>query len=80
MRFLMIGGFLGAGKTTAIGRLAKHYTDQGLRVGVVTNDQAFGLVDTMSLQAQGFDVGEVPGACFCCKFNDLKFDVELMIR
>ena len=71
VRFLMLGGFLGAGKTTAIARLARHYMDQGLRVGIVTNDQAFGLVDTQSLRAQGFDVGEVTGACFCCKFNDL---------
>lgn len=70
-RFLMIGGFLGAGKTTAIARLARHYTEQGLRVGLVTNDQAYGLVDTASLRAQGFEVGEVPGACFCCKFDDL---------
>ena len=70
-RFLMIGGFLGAGKTTTIARLARHYTDHGLRVGVVTNDQAYGLVDTHSLRALGFEVGEVPGACFCCKFNDL---------
>ena len=70
-RFLMIGGFLGAGKTTAIARLAQHYTDQGLRVGLVTNDQAYGLVDTETLRAQGFHVGEVPGACFCCKFDDL---------
>jgi G3E family GTPase len=71
VRFLMIGGFLGAGKTTAIARLARHYAAQGLRVGIVTNDQAYNLVDTQSLRQQGFDVGEVPGACFCCKFNDL---------
>ncbi len=71
MRFVMIGGFLGAGKTIAIARLAQHYVDQGLKVGVVTNDQAYDLVDTHSLRAQGFRVGEVPGACFCCKFNDL---------
>ena len=70
-RFLMIGGFLGAGKTTAIARLAKHYTDAGLQVGLVTNDQANGLVDTELLRAQGFRVGEVAGACFCCKFDDL---------
>lgn len=67
----MVGGFLGAGKTTAIARLARHYMDQGLKVGIVTNDQAYGLVDTLSLRAQGFQVGEVTGACFCCKFNDL---------
>lgn len=71
IRFLMLGGFLGAGKTTAIARLARHYVDQGQRVAIVTNDQAYDLVDTHSLRAQGFDVGEVPGACFCCKFDDL---------
>ena len=71
VRFIMIGGFLGAGKTTALARLARHYVAQGLQVGLVTNDQAYDLVDTASLRRQGFRVGEVPGACFCCKFNEL---------
>src|SRR5207245_313325 len=71
LRFLMIGGFLGAGKTTTIARLARHYLGRGQRVGLVTNDQAQDLVDTNSLRAQGFPVEEVPGACFCCRFNDL---------
>ncbi|MDG1873970.1 MAG: GTP-binding protein [Mariniblastus sp.] len=71
IRFLMVGGFLGAGKTTSIGRLAAHYVAQGLNVALVTNDQAYDLVDTHTLRAQGFQVGEVPGACFCCKFDDL---------
>ena len=71
MRFVMIGGFLGAGKTTTIARLARAYQRRGKNVGIVTNDQATDLVDTNSLRAQGFDVGEVPGACFCCNFNKL---------
>jgi G3E family GTPase len=71
IKFFMIGGFLGAGKTTTIARLARHLIDNGLKVGLVTNDQAYDLVDTQSLRSQGFDVGEVPGACFCCKFDDL---------
>ena len=71
IRYIMVGGFLGAGKTTTLARLARHYTDAGLRVGIVTNDQAADLVDTNSLRAQGFDVGEVAGACFCCHFNEL---------
>ena len=70
-RLLMIGGFLGAGKTTAIARAARHYLEDGRQVGIVTNDQASGLVDTEQLRAQGFRVGEVPGACFCCNFDDL---------
>ena len=71
VRFLMIGGFLGAGKTTTIGKLAAHYVAQGKNVALVTNDQAYDLVDTQTLRSQGFQVGEVPGACFCCKFDDL---------
>src|SRR5712691_8913102 len=70
-RFIMIGGFLGAGKTTTISRLARHYMNRGQRVGLVTNDQAQDLVDTNSLRAQGFSVEEVAGACFCCRFDDL---------
>ena len=76
LRFIMVGGFLGAGKTTAIARLARHYQNSGKRVGLVTNDQAQDLVDTLSLRAQGFHVEEVPGACFCCRFDDLIDRVE----
>ena len=71
IKFVLIGGFLGAGKTTLIGELARRYTSQGLRVGIITNDQAADLVDTQNLRSQGFDVGEVAGACFCCSFNEL---------
>ena len=74
--FIMIGGFLGAGKTTTLARLARFYLGRGQKVGLVTNDQAQDLVDTTSLRAQGFPVEEVPGACFCCRFNDLIGKVE----
>ncbi len=50
VRFIMIGGFLGAGKTTTLARLAKHYQSRGKKVGIVTNDQAQNLVDTNSLR------------------------------
>jgi G3E family GTPase len=76
LRFIMVGGFLGAGKTTTLARLARFYLDRGQKVGLVTNDQAQDLVDTTSLRAQGFPVEEVPGACFCCRFNDLVGKVE----
>src|SRR5262249_51956144 len=71
VRFVMVGGFLGAGETTALARLARGYQAEGPQVGLVTHDQAHDLVDTNSLRAQGFSVQEVPGACFCCRFEDL---------
>ena len=76
LRFIMVGGFLGAGKTTTLARLARFYLDRGQKVGLVTNDQAQDLVDTTSLRSQGFAVEEVPGACFCCRFDDLVAKVE----
>jgi G3E family GTPase len=70
-RYLMIGGFLGAGKTTAVAALAQHLTASGLRVGLITNDQGSELVDTAMLRARGFATEEIPGGCFCCRFNSL---------
>lgn len=70
-RYIMIGGFLGAGKTTAVARLAQRLTGQGRRVGLITNDQGSDLVDTAMLRARGFATEEIPGGCFCCRFNSL---------
>jgi Ni2+-binding GTPase involved in maturation of urease and hydrogenase len=67
----MIGGFLGAGKTTAVGKLAEHLTMRGLSVGLITNDQGRNLVDTAMLRSQGYATEEIPGGCFCCRFNAL---------
>lgn len=76
MRFIMLGGFLGAGKTTTIARLACHYRDRGERVAVITNDHASDLVDSHTLRSLGLDVGEIAGACFCGNLDDLITAVE----
>ena len=64
-RYLMLGGFLGAGKTTAVAKLAERLTAQGHRVGLITNDQGKELVDTAMLRSRGFATEEIPGGCFC---------------
>jgi len=70
-RYIMVGGFLGAGKTTSVAQLADRLTKQGLRVGLITNDQGTELVDTAMLRSRGFATEEIPGGCFCCRFNSL---------
>ncbi|MCX5659475.1 MAG: cobalamin biosynthesis protein P47K [Planctomycetota bacterium] len=70
-RFVMIGGFLGAGKTTAIVKLAEHLRATGRRAGVITNDQSVNLVDTARVRAAGIAVEEITGGCFCCKFDSV---------
>ena len=69
--YVMVGGFLGAGKTTALLRLAAHFAAAGRRVGLITNDQSQGLVDTSIVQASGYPVEEITGGCFCCRFTSL---------
>ena len=70
-RYFMIGGFLGAGKTTAVAALAHRLSAKGHRVGLITNDQGSHLVDTAMLRARGFATEEISGGCFCCRFNSL---------
>jgi G3E family GTPase len=38
---------------------------------LITNDQGRNLVDTAMLRSQGFATEEIPGGCFCCRFNSL---------
>lgn len=67
-RLVLVGGFLGAGKTTLIGWVVDRLMTRGVGCGVVTNDQAAGLVDTMLMVAVGAEsVAEVAGGCFCCR-------------
>ena len=68
-QLILVGGFLGAGKTTLIGRVAQRLAEQGKRVGLITNDQATGLVDSQLLRQGEWSVAEVAGSCFCCNFN-----------
>ncbi len=71
-RYIMIGGFLGAGKTTSVIKLA-HWLDDslGLRVGLIDNDQGSQLVDTALMSSHDYEVEEISGGCFCCRFNSL---------
>jgi G3E family GTPase len=78
--YVMVGGFLGAGKTTALLRLAEHFTAQGRRVGLITNDQSQGLVDTSMVAAEGYPVEEITGGCFCCRFNSLTDAADRLTR
>ncbi len=66
----LVGGFLGSGKTTAIIAAARRLVREGLRVGVVTNDQGRYLVDSAFIRAGGVPTVEVTGGCFCCNYDD----------
>jgi G3E family GTPase len=79
-RYIMVGGFLGAGKTTTLIRLAEKLRGLEKRVGLITNDQAANLVDTALVKAGRFPVEEIAGGCFCCRFNSLKDAAQSLVE
>ncbi len=72
MRIHLVGGFLGAGKTTAIIQAARALMAQGVKVGVVTNDKGKHLVDTAFFRSAALPTAEVAGGCFRCNFDELE--------
>lgn len=67
---IIVGGFLGAGKTTLIFKAVDLLRRRGKRVAVIMNDQDAGLVDTQHALARDITVREVTGGCFCCRFSE----------
>lgn len=63
-RYIVVGGFLGAGKSTALARLAPLLLSRGHKVGFITNDEGTELVDTAQFRSAGFPVEEVQGGAF----------------
>ncbi len=72
MELHLVGGFLGSGKTTAILEAARLLMGEGLRVGIITNEQGKHLVDTAFLNASGIPALEVTGGCICCNLDDFE--------
>jgi Ni2+-binding GTPase involved in maturation of urease and hydrogenase len=78
-RMILIGGFLGAGKTTLINKMAQQLISEKRPIGIITNDQGQLLVDTEFIKVRGINVEEVPGGCFCCNFPKLIENAERLV-
>jgi hypothetical protein len=77
---VLVGGFLGAGKTTLILRAARALERRGVRTAMILNDQGDSLVDTSLAREQGFGADQVAGGCFCCRYSDLLDALERVER
>ena len=77
---IVVGGFLGSGKTSLILAAARALEERGVRCAVILNDQGDELVDTRFAGAQGMIAREVTGGCFCCRLSDLLETIEELRR
>jgi G3E family GTPase len=89
MHVLVIAGFLGSGKTTAIIGLAQAVREYDLKVAIVVNEIGEIGIDDQVFRQLDFDVWELLSGCICCSLTgdlletldklDSKFDVDLVI-
>jgi len=63
----VIGGYLGAGKTTLVNHLLRQA--QGVRLAIMVNDFGALPIDADLITAREEDVISIAGGCVCCSFG-----------
>lgn len=63
----VIGGYLGAGKTTLVNQLLRNAN--GLRLAVLVNEFGALPIDEDLIEAQSDDLISIAGGCICCTFG-----------
>ena len=80
MKIHLLSGFLGSGKTTAIQYASRALMQQGIKTGVITNDQGIKLVDGGLFEHLNIPNRQVMNGCFCCNYNDLDTSIDSLIQ
>ena len=77
--FIVIGGYLGAGKTTLINKILGD--NHGLRVGVLINDFGAINIDAKLIQGQEGPLISLANGCVCCRLgNELGSGIETLLN
>ena len=77
MKIMIIGGFLGSGKTTTLLNVGKHLSEEGHKIAIIVNEIGEVGVDGVTLSKSGIVTKELTSGCTCCT---LKFDMERTIE
>src|SRR5450432_118187 len=80
MKIHLLSGFLGSGKTTAIQYASHALLRQGIKTGVIMNDQGIKLVDGDFFKSLKIPNRQVVNGCFCCNYNDLEANIQSLIE
>ena len=70
-RFMVVGGFLGAGNTTSMLALTRYLNSNNRKGCIITNELGMNQVDTHFSLKSNFSVTEVPDKCICWVMDDV---------
>lgn len=77
MKCIIIGGFLGSGKTTTIRRLVEHLGKQGQKTAVIVNEIGEIGIDGDIVSGGKIETREITSGCVCCT---LRISLEYTLR
>lgn len=80
MNILLLGGFLGSGKTTILSRLMHQMLDQGLRLCVIENEIGQVSIDDLYMKQSGIEITTIMGGCVCCQVSGSLLESLLQIE
>ncbi|AWW27742.1 GTP-binding protein [Acetobacterium carbinolicum] len=73
MKIIILGGFLGSGKTSVVLQLAKHFiskcSNDSTKVVILENEIGDVSVDDKLLQNSGYEVANLFSGCVCCTMS-----------
>ncbi|MDI3486822.1 MAG: hypothetical protein PWQ51_2650 [Methanolobus sp.] len=81
MKVIIIGGFLGSGKTTTLRNLGKHLIDKGHKIAIIVNEVGEVGVDGETISSSGLVTKELTSGCICCSLKvSMEFTLDSLIE